>query len=302
MEREHLKLLHRIAIALEAHMPPVAPAIDLAAADAFIWSADKRELKAVHKTSHIDISLLQGIERQKEVLWENTKYFSDGYLANNVLIWGARGTGKSSLVKAVHAEINRQKHGALALIEIYREDVHSLADLLEILETSDRRFVIYCDDLSFDANDNSYKSLKAVLDGGLRGRPENVLFYATSNRRHLLSRDMIENEQAAAVHAGEVNEEKISLSDRFGLWIGFHKHDQATYLDIVRTYAQHFNLGIDEDELKHHALEWSVTRGGRSGRVAWQFIQSAAAQYAHAVSSDDTREEGEGRPRKLHAS
>lgn len=233
--------------------------------------------------NRVDIGLLKGIEHQRTTLLENTRRFAQGFPANNALLWGARGTGKSSLVKAVHAQINTEAPGSLALVEIHREDIPTLPDLLHILRDGGRRCVLFCDDLSFDGDDNSYKSLKAVLEGGVEGRPDTVLFYATSNRRHLLSRDMIENEQSSAIHASEATEEKVSLSDRFGLWLGFHNLDQPTFLSIIEGYVEAYGLDIDKDTLKARAIEWSVTRGSRSGRVAWQFIQDLAGEQGKTL-------------------
>ena len=271
-------LLARIAEALERTSPPVTPPADPDSGEAFIWRAELGGLERVEKVSRLDISLLQGIERQAHTLFENTLRFANGYPANNALLWGARGTGKSSLVKSVHAAINETADDPIVLVEIQREDIHSLPRLLSVLRGSSRRFLLFCDDLSFDADDSSYKSLKAILDGGIEGRPENVLFYATSNRRHLLARDMIENERSTAIHAGEAVEEKVSLSDRFGLWLGFHNIDQDTYLRIIDGYMDAFDIEGERDELHARALEWSITRGSRSGRVAWQFIQDVAGE------------------------
>ncbi len=235
--------------------------------------------------SRVELILLVGIDRQTGLLLENTRRFAAGLPANNALLWGARGMGKSSLVKAVHATINRENaaKGGLALVEIHRDDIGSLPALLDILRGQSRRALILVDDLSFDAEDTSYKSLKAVLDGGIEGRPANVLFYATSNRRHLLARDMIENERSTAINPGDAVEEKISLSDRFGLWLGFHACDQATYLAMIEGYAKHFGLEIDPERLKAEANTWSVTRGSRSGRVAWQFIQDLAGRMGKTL-------------------
>jgi predicted AAA+ superfamily ATPase len=276
----------RIAAALEAiaaHLaanasaPPTAPSFD--DADAFVWHPNGR-LSPVPRVSRVEIDLLKGIDRMRDILIENTERFADGLPANNALLWGARGMGKSSLVKAAHASINLERDSAekLKLIEIHREDIESLPALMDILRASAFRFVVFCDDLSFDGNDASYKSLKAVLEGGIEGRPENVILYATSNRRHLLAREMIENERSTAINPGEAVEEKVSLSDRFGLWLGFHRCSQDEYLAMVKGYCRHFGIAIAEDELEHEALEWSTTRGSRSGRVAWQFIQELAGR------------------------
>ena len=266
-------LLRRVADALD-RLAPAAPGDgDLAAADAFIWRAESGVLEAVPEVNHVDLGLLRGIDRVRDILLDNTRRFADGRSANNALLWGARGMGKSSLVKAVHARINADAPHALVLVEIHREDTPSLPRLLARLGAAPRRFIIFCDDLSFDSTDTSYKSLKAVLEGGIEGRPANVLFYATSNRRHLMPRDMIENERSTAINPAEAVEEKVSLSDRFGLWLGFHACTQDVYLEIVGGYAAHFGLKVPADELRAEAIEWSMTRGARSGRVAWQFIQ-----------------------------
>lgn len=274
-----LPVLTRIADALERLAPPPPPANDLRGADAFVWHADRGWLEPVAEVNRIDLALLKGIDRQRDELLANTQRFVDGLPANNALLWGARGTGKSSIVKAIHGAINAATPGALALVEIHREDIPTLPRLLHILRDAARPCILFCDDLSFDAQDETYKSLKAVLEGGVEGRPRNVIFYATSNRRHLLSRQMIENEQSTAIHAGEAVEEKVSLSDRFGLWLGFHNVDQPTFLDIVRGYCTHYGLSIADEDLRAAAVEWSVTRGSRSGRVAWQFFQDLAGRH-----------------------
>jgi predicted AAA+ superfamily ATPase len=275
-------LLARIAAALEAERPPTTE-LDPAAADAFVWQAERGQLKPVATVHALPLDILQGIDHVRDTLADNTRRFADGLPANNALLWGARGMGKSSLVKAVHGAINAARPGALALIEIHREDLASLPDLLDRLRATARRFLLFCDDLSFDAGETSYKSLKAVLEGGLEGKPENVLFYATSNRRHLMPRQMIDNEREQAIHPGEAVEEKVSLSDRFGLWLGFYACDQATYLEMARRYARHFALPIAAAELDRAALEWAQTRGGRSGRVAWQFIQDLAGRLGREL-------------------
>jgi predicted AAA+ superfamily ATPase len=249
----------------------------LAQADAFIWHPDGR-LAPVPRVSRVDLGLLKGIDRMRDILIENTERFAKSLPANNALLWGARGMGKSSLVKAAHADVNAQVGGRLKLIEIHREDIESLPALMEILRASELRFIVFCDDLSFDGNDASYKSLKAVLEGGIEGRPDNVILYATSNRRHLLAREMIENERSTAINPGEAVEEKVSLSDRFGLWLGFHNCDQPTFLTMVRTYADHYGLGIDDETLKARAIEWAATRGARSGRVAIQLVRTLAGE------------------------
>jgi predicted AAA+ superfamily ATPase len=282
-DQETKDLLNRIADALDRLAPAPPPEPDVHAADAFIWHAQRGGLEPVETVNKVDIGLLKGIDRQQDQLYDNTRRFTDGFAANNALLWGARGTGKSSLVKAVHARINEETPGKLALIEIHREDIPSLPVLLARIRTEDRRCLIYCDDLSFDGQDDAYKSLKAVLDGGVEGRPENVIFYATSNRRHLMPRDMIENERSSAISPSEATEEKVSLSDRFGLWLGFHNVDQPTYFTIIEGYAKHYGLDDPSIDLKAEALEWSVTRGARSGRVAWQFIQDLAGRLGKSV-------------------
>ncbi len=271
-------LLRRVADSLERIAPPANPATDITAADAFVWHADRQWLEPVGVINRVDLNLLRGIDRVRDILLDNTRRFAAGFAANNVLLWGARGTGKSSLVKAVHGEINRLNPGALVLVEIHREDIPSLPLLLGKLRPCGRRCLLFCDDLSFDQEDMSYKSLKAVLDGGIEGRPENVLLYATSNRRHLMARDMIDNERSTAIHPGEAVEEKVSLSDRFGLWLGFHNCDQETYQAIVRGYARRYALDVPDAQLSAEANEWSITRGARSGRVAWQYISDLAGR------------------------
>jgi predicted AAA+ superfamily ATPase len=271
-------LLERIAAALERLAPPAPLPIDLLAADAFVWHPLPAQLAPVQKVSRVDLALLVGVERQKQLLMANTLQFARGYPANNAMLWGARGTGKSSLVKAAHAAANADYPSSLALIEIAREDIASLPALLQILRSEDRRCLVFCDDLSFEREDADYKALKSVLDGGIEGRPPNVLFYATSNRRHLMPRDMIENERATAINPSEATEEKVSLSDRFGLWIGFHNADQDTYFAMVEGYVNALALPINEDELRAQAAAWSTMRGGRSGRVAWQFVQDLAGR------------------------
>lgn len=279
-------LLARIADALERLAPFPPPEDDLAQADAFVWDAERRRLRPVERVAGVALELLQGIDRAADQLLANTRRFADGLPANNALLWGSRGMGKSSLVKAVHAAVNRGRADRICLVEIHREDVGSLPDILARLGRSGRRSILFCDDLSFDAGDASYKSLKAVLEGGVEGRPDNVLFYATSNRRHLMPRDMIDNERTVAIHPGEAVEEKVSLSDRFGLWLGFHPCDQATYLAMVRAYAKHFGIAIDEDRLRAEALEWATTRGSRSGRVAWHYIQDLAGREGVRLERD----------------
>ncbi len=284
----------RIATALEAiaaHLAASAPArqepFSFAQADAFVWHPNGR-LSTVPRVSRVELTLLKGIDRMRDILIENTERFANGLPANNALLWGARGMGKSSLVKAAHATINLDRKGAdrLKLIEIHREDIESLPSLMELLRASDFRFIVFCDDLSFDGNDASYKSLKAVLEGGIEGRPENVILYATSNRRHLLAREMIENERSTAINPGEAVEEKVSLSDRFGLWLGFHRCSQDEYLAMVKGYSGHFGIKLAEDELEREALEWATTRGSRSGRVAWQFTQELAGRLGVKLSGN----------------
>lgn len=284
IDQDTKDLLARIAGALERMAPEPEPEIHITAADAFVWHTGGQGLEPVPVVNRVDITLLQGINRQQDQLIDNTKRFTNGFPANNALLWGARGTGKSSLVKAVHAQINKEKPGSLALIEIHREDIPSLPTLLSKLRHENRRCLIFCDDLSFDGQDDAYKSLKAVLDGGVEGRPENVIFYATSNRRHLMPRDMIENERSSAINPSEATEEKVSLSDRFGLWLGFHNVDQNTYFEIIEGYAKHHGLDDPSIDLRAEANEWSVTRGARSGRVAWQYIQDLAGRLGKKLS------------------
>jgi uncharacterized protein len=282
-DSNQIPLLRRIADALERLAPAVPASATLDKADAFVWHADGSRLEAVAKVSRIDLDLLRGIERARDTLLDNTRRFAKGLPANNALLWGARGTGKSSLVKAVHAAVNAEVQGAIALIEIHREDLASLPQLLARLRGQKRRCLLFCDDLSFDAADTSYKSLKAVLEGGIEGRPANVLFYATSNRRHLMPREMIENERSTAINPAEAVEEKVSLSDRFGLWLGFHNCDQDTYFAIVEGYARRYGLKLPVETLRAEAIEWSVTRGARSGRVAWQYIQDLAGRLGRQL-------------------
>ena len=279
-------LLQRIADALERLAPP-PPRPDFGAADAFAWHADRGFLAPVGKVNRVEIALLRGVDRVRDLLLENTKRFANGLPANNALLWGARGMGKSSLVKAAHAEINRAaKSDALKLIEIHREDIESLPALMALLRDAPHRFIVFCDDLSFDGDDTSYKSLKAALEGGIEGRPANVLFYATSNRRHMLPREMLENESSSAINPGDAVEEKVSLSDRFGLWLGFHHCSQEDYLAMVRGYAEHFGLEAPADEIDREALEWATTRGSRSGRAAWQFTQDLAGRLGRRLDGE----------------
>jgi len=273
-----IQIAARIAEALERLAPVVVLPVALDAADAFVWHAVPPHLVAVPRVSRVAIDLLKGVERQKQMLLDNTLRFAAGLPANNAMLWGARGMGKSSLVKAVHAEANQRAPGSLALIEIHREDIRSLPELLDVLRGEARRCLILCDDLSFEREDSDYKALKSILEGGIEGRPDNVLFYATSNRRHLMPRDMIENERATAINPSEATEEKVSLSDRFGLWLGFHNCDQDTFFAMVDGYAASMKLPIAPEALHAEAVEWSMTRGSRSGRVAWQFIQDLAGR------------------------
>ncbi len=283
MDQASHALLARIADALDRLAPPPAAPLDLAASDAFVWHPRPPHLAPVDRVSRVEIGLLQGVERQKAILVENTLRFARGLPANNAMLWGARGMGKSSLVKATHAVANAEMPGSLVLIEIHREDIRTLPELLNLLRGQTRRCLILCDDLSFEREDADYKALKSVLDGGIEGRPETVLFYATSNRRHLMPRDMIENERSTAINPSEATEEKVSLSDRFGLWIGFHNCDQATYFAMVEGYAAAMALPIETAALHAAANEWSVTRGARSGRVAWQFVQDLAGRLGVAA-------------------
>jgi uncharacterized protein len=280
------EVLLRIASALEAMAPtqPKQPRLD--AAQAFIWHASPGQLAPVMKVSRIDIALLKGIDLTRDILLENTRRFAKGLPANNALLWGARGMGKSSLVKAVHHVVTAESKGTLKLIEIHREDIESLPMLMGLLRAQSKfRFIIFCDDLSFDSEDTSYKSLKAALDGGIEGRPENVVLFATSNRRHLMPRDMIENERSTAISPSEAVQEKVSLSDRFGLWLGFHNCSQEEYLEMVGSYAKHFKIPMKPEELASAAIEWAATRGSRSGRVAWQFIQDMAGRTGTKLSA-----------------
>jgi uncharacterized protein len=278
-------LLQRIAEALDRLAPPAAPENDLERADAFVWHADRSWLEPVPQVNRVDLDLLQGIDRVRDILLENTRRFARGFPANNVLLWGARGMGKSSLVKAAHASVNVETPRSLILVEIHREDIPTLPRLLALLRETTRRCILFCDDLSFDQQDTSYKSLKAVLEGGIEGRPANVVLYATSNRRHLLSRDMIENERSTAINPGEAVEEKVSLSDRFGLWLGFHACDQETYHAMVRGYAARYGLTVPAEQMRAEASEWAITRGARSGRVAWQYIQDLAGRLGKTITT-----------------
>jgi predicted AAA+ superfamily ATPase len=273
------KLIERIAEALERLAPPPPQLPDFAAAEAFVWHPEGRRFAAVRRVNRVEMSLLKGIDRVRDLLVENTERFARGLPANNALLWGARGMGKSSLVKAAHAATSAlHPVGGLKLIEIHREDIESLPDLMALLRHAPRRFIVFCDDLSFDAEDTSYKSLKTMLEGGIEGRPDNVIFYATSNRRHMMAREMMENERSTAINPGEAVEEKVSLSDRFGLWLGFHRCSQDEYLAMVDGYVAHYRIPFAGAELRREALEWATTRGSRSGRVAWQYVQDLAGR------------------------
>lgn len=282
--------LGRIASALEAIAEALetsagGPAtFELGEADAYHWQGESGTLLPVPKVSRVPLEMLRGIEHVRDVLLKNTEQFARGHGANNALLWGARGMGKSSLVKAIHADIGaREGFERLVLIEIAREDLDTLPQLMRAIAGNSARFIVFCDDLSFDSGETSYKSLKTILDGGLEGRPDNVLFYATSNRRHLMPRDMIENERSTAINPSEAVEEKVSLSDRFGLWLGFHNSDQDTYLAMVRGYADYYGLTLDDETLRARAIEWAATRGSRSGRVAIQLIRSLAGEQGKVV-------------------
>ena len=279
------EILNRIAEALERIAPNIDEKIDLSKSDGFVYDDSLKNLKPVKKISRVPIQLLKGLENQKDILLKNTKNFANNLPANNALLWGAKGTGKSSLVKSVHAEINDQNNEKIKLIEIHREDINNLPYLLsKLADYNENKFILLCDDLSFDAGENTYKSLKSVLDGGIEGKPDNIIFYATSNRRHLMPRDMIENERSTSINPSEAVEEKVSLSDRFGLWIGFHNISQDIYLDIIYGYVKEFELNVDNPNLRSKALEWSITRGARSGRVAWQFILQLAGDLNKKIN------------------
>jgi hypothetical protein len=269
--------MDRIAAALERMAPAPLTAPDFDTADAFVWHVSPDRLEPVGTVNRVDMDLLVGIDRSRDTLLANTQQFARGLPANNALLWGARGMGKSSLVKAVHASV-RAEGLPLKIVELQREDLPSVGRLLNLLRGSDARFLLFCDDLSFSHDDQHYKSLKAVLDGGIEGRPENVVFYATSNRRHLMPRDMIENERSSAINPSEAAEEKVSLSDRFGLWLGFHPCDQDEYLSMIRGYCDAYGLEIDDATLRAEAIEWQATRGARSGRVAWQYFTDLAGR------------------------
>ncbi len=279
--------LAKIAQSLEVLAPAKASEKPLLGeADAYHWDASADALQPVPKVSLVPFKLLRGIDDVSDILLQNSLQFARGFSANNALLWGARGMGKSSLVKAVHAHINGLGEAGikrLILIEIAREDIEALPKLMRLIARADARFIVFCDDLSFDKDETSYKSLKTILDGGLEGRPENVLFYATSNRRHLMPRDMVENERSTAITPGEAVDEKVSLSDRFGLWLGFHNCDQPTYLAMIRGYCDEYGLVIDDETLRARAIEWSATRGARSGRVAIQFVRNLAGEQGKAI-------------------
>ena len=277
-------LLKQIADALDRLAPPAIKSHTLEGADAFVWHSNPEQLEPISNVNKVELDLLLGIEQQIDILRANTERFSKGFSANNALLWGARGTGKSSLVKALHADINEKSVPKLALIEIHREDIPTLPRLLQVLTATTRRCLLFCDDLSFEMEDATFKSLKAVLEGGIEGRPENIIFYATSNRRHLMPREMIENERSNAIHAAEAVEEKVSLSDRFGLWLGFHPIKQDTFYQIIDGYVERYGLKIDTEKVHAEALEWSMTRGSRSGRVAYQYIQDLAGRLGIKIN------------------
>ncbi|NTF07662.1 ATP-binding protein [Agrobacterium rubi] len=281
---ELLSQVRRLADALERLAGPAPAVNDWNSADCFVWAPANAWLQPVPKPNRIALQLIRGVDHVRDILHDNTLRFAQGFAANNVLLWGARGMGKSSLVKAVHEDVRTSTDMPLKLVEVHREDIHTLPALMDILKTADNRIILFCDDLSFDHDDTAYKSLKAALDGGIEGRPDNVLFYATSNRRHLLPRHMMENEQSTAINPSEAVEEKVSLSDRFGLWLGFHKCSQDDYLAMIDGYADYFDLGLPRETLHHEALAWATTRGGRSGRVAWQYIQDAAGRLRKPIT------------------
>ena len=287
MENEALNALiaevRRLANAVERLSGPQPVETDWSAADCFVWQPARQELTPVTKPNRIEQALIRGVDHVRDILSDNTLRFAKGFSANNVLLWGARGMGKSSLVKSVHEAVRTETGAALKLVEVHREDIDTLPDLMVRLRAAPDRIILFCDDLSFDHDDTSYKSLKAALDGGVEGRPENVVFYATSNRRHLLPRNMMENEQSTAINPSEAVEEKVSLSDRFGLWLGFYKCSQDDYLSMIDSYAAYFGLKMPTQNLHAAALEWATTRGSRSGRVAWQFIQDAAGREGKAI-------------------
>ena len=288
MQEDHVKHLlaeiGRITAALDRLAGPAPAVNDWNAADVFVWAPARLQVQPVKRPNRIDINLIRGVDHVRDILVDNTVRFARGLPANNVLLWGARGMGKSSLVKSVHALAARETGSGLKLIEVHREDIATLPALLDVLKDAPFPAIIFCDDLSFDHDDTSYKSLKAALDGGVEGRPDNVLLYATSNRRHLLPRNMIENEQSTAINPSEAVEEKVSLSDRFGLWLGFYKCSQAEYLEMIDGYAGHFDLDLPQEQLHAEALEWATTRGSRSGRVAWQYVQDLAGRLGKSLN------------------
>lgn len=281
-----LSEMSRLATAMERLAGPAPGNASLEGADCFVWVPARQHLQPVPRPNRIALKLIRGVDHVRDILHENTLRFAEGFPANNVLLWGARGMGKSSLVKSVHADVRSSTGADLKLVEVHREDISTLPTLMEVLKQSPARILLFCDDLSFDHDDTAYKSLKAALDGGLEGRPDNVLFYATSNRRHLLPRSMMENEQSTAINPSEAVEEKVSLSDRFGLWLGFYKCSQDDYLAMIDGYAAHYDLGLEPARLHHEALEWATTRGGRSGRVAWQYIQDLAGRQRKVIRHD----------------
>ena len=275
--------IRRLTAAVERLAGPPPAVNDWTAADCFVWAPARMHLQPVARPNRVALKLIRGVDHVRDILQENTLRFAEGFAANNVLLWGARGMGKSSLVKAVHEDVRRATGVQLKLVEVHREDISTLPVLLDLIKAAPHRVIVFCDDLSFDHDDTAYKSLKAALDGGVEGRPDNVLFYATSNRRHLLPRNMMENEQSTAINPSEAVEEKVSLSDRFGLWLGFHKCSQDDYLQMIDGYADHFKLALDRSLMHHEALEWATTRGARSGRVAWQYIQDLAGRQRVAL-------------------
>lgn len=275
--------VRKLAAAVDRMAGPAPIENDWTVAECFVWIPQRQHVQPVVKPNRVDLSLIRGVDHVRDILFDNTLRFAEGFPANNVLLWGARGMGKSSLVKAVHAAVARQSGVRVKLVEVHREDIATLPALMDILKTSATPVIVFCDDLSFDHDDTSYKSLKAVLDGGVEGRPANVLLYATSNRRHLLPRHMMENEQSTAINPSEAVEEKVSLSDRFGLWLGFYKCSQDDYLSMIDSYAAYFKLEQDAAVLHAEALEWATTRGSRSGRVAWQYIQDLAGRLRRRI-------------------
>jgi predicted AAA+ superfamily ATPase len=278
--------MQKLSAAIERIAGPAPAVNDWNAAECFVWAPLRQQLQPVARPNRVELDLIRSVDHVRDILFDNTLRFAKGFPANNVLLWGARGMGKSSLVKAVHARIIHDSGVAMKLVEVHREDIATLPVLMDILKSAPVPVIVFCDDLSFDHDDTSYKSLKAVLDGGIEGRPTNVLLYATSNRRHLLPRDMMENEQSTAINPSEAVEEKVSLSDRFGLWLGFYKCSQSDYLSMIDSYAAHFELESDTARLHAEALEWATTRGARSGRVAWQFIQDLAGRKQKHIDTD----------------